>query len=404
MNGELNMKYKEFMLSFLFCFFLSQPVYAQWISQFKEDPFGDNHIVGAFTAKFNKGLIVRCVGAKRLELMFLPNEQGSDEIVSMANLAGTVIKLRIDRDKVDSLEANVQIHDGKVVAVADLEISTAIRMANAKRRIAAVLALLGEQFGSTSFSARGSKRAINKAVKACSDNNENSTVDKSQSFKIINKLKKNRLTNPADGKRLLSGVRKELTKQSFSKSIISMTVEGMLFPYKVSVDFLLDERISETDLETISNTVRRVAGKGFARYFVGFHMKGDTGGTYWATAHHNPQLEVKFLGLKQKFHNDFVQRAKKYQPQRGEVLIASAVVNHGISFHVVIIKREGEFFARQYYHDGSSSEDKLSKKDGYYLKVGNAFQESYYINDKTLELHDKDGVFASAKIIEGLKK
>lgn len=397
------MNFKRLVLSFLLCFFFSQPVYAQWISQYKEDPFGDNHIVGAFTAKLNKGLIVRCVGAKRLELMFLPNEVGTDEIVSMANLAGTAIKLRIDKDEIDSLEANVQLHDGKVIAVADLEVSIAVRMANAKRRIAAVIALLGDQFGSTSFSARRSKKAINKVVKACSDKTEKSAIDKSQDFKMINKLKKTRLTDPADGEKLLHGVRKKLTKLIIAKNIISMTVEGMLFPYKISVDFLLNKRISETELKTISNIVRKLAGEGFARYFVGFRLEGDTGGVYWATAHHNPKLDVKFLGLKQKSYNDFLERAKKYHPKKGEVLIASAVVNHGLSFHIVILNRGGKLFAEQFYHDGSNSEDKLYKKDGHYWKVDNSFKESYRINNQILELHDKDGIFSSGKIFEGIK-
>lgn len=403
MNRELNMNYKGLILSFFLFFFLSQPSYAQWISQYKEDPFGDNHIVGAFTAKLNKGLIVRCVGAKRLELMFLPNEMGSDEIVSMANLAGTSIKLRVDKDKIDSLEANVQLHDGKVIAVAELDVSIAVRMANAKRRIAAVLSLLGDQFGSTSFSARGSKRSINKAVKACSDKFENSSIDKSQGFKVINKLKRTRLTDPVDGKKLLYGVRNKLTQLTFSRNIISMTVEGLLFPYKVSVDFLLDKRISEPEIKTISNAVRKIAGKGFARYFIGFRLEGDTGGAYWATAHHNPKLEIKFLGLKKEAHIDFIKRAKRYQPKKGEVLIASAVVNHGLSFHVVILNRGGELFAKQYYHDGSSSEDKLFEKDGHYWKEGNSFKESYRVNNEILELHDKDGTFSSGKILEGLK-
>lgn len=392
----MNLARLLFMVFFVLC--LTQPVQAQWLSQYKEDPFGEDHIVGAFTAKLGKGLIVRCVGAKRLELMFLPNEVGSNDIISVANLAGTTIKLRIDKDKIDIIKSVVQLHDGKVIALADLDILIAKRMANARKRIAAVLALMGDQFGSTSFGARGSTKAINKVVRACANVYDKKRSQNSSSIVTVNKLRKSRLTNPADGEKILLAVQKQLTEMPFNKSIQSITLEGLVRPYKLSIDFLLSERISKESIQKISRLVREQAGGGYKRYFIGFYLKGDTGGTYWATAHHDPDLKVKFLGLSSRAHINFVEEAKKYRPKKGETLLASAVLNHGLSFHVVIFKRGQELFSKQFYQDGSGSEDKLLEKDGSFWKADNSFKESYRINDGMLELHDQDGVITRSRI------
>ncbi len=140
---------------------------AQWASQEIEDPFGDDHITGAFTARSGKGLVVRCVGTSRLELMFMPNESGDESVALMANTMGLKILIRIDKDKVDSLEAATHSSDGKIVTVADIEPALADRMAAAKKRIAAVAEMAGQKIGSVSFGVKGSRRHISKVLKAC---------------------------------------------------------------------------------------------------------------------------------------------------------------------------------------------------------------------------------------------
>lgn len=389
-----------FILSALFSVPLVNSSHAQWISQAHDDPFGDNHIVGAATAKFGKGLIVRCVGGKKLEIMFLPNEKGSDEVIAMANLAGTTIKIRIDNDAIDELQAVVQLSEGKVIAIADVALDIVKRMMKSKRRIATVLTLLDNQFGTTSFGVRGSGRNIKKVIKACSEVNKIGTSLEANSFIAINRLKKTFFTNPVDGKVLISVVRSKIREKTYHSKIAKMIIESIKSPYKVSVDFILKERISKQGLVEISEIVRNGAGRGFERYFIGFYLKGDSGGTYWATAHHNPKLEVKFLGLSDEAYQGFMSRVKKYHSEEGEKIIADAIITHGFSFHVVIFKKAQNYLARIEYQDGSNSEEQLLKKDGRYWKVDDPYKENYRLFKGMLEIHDREGIVSKGKIIQ----
>lgn len=143
--------------------------YAQWLSQEIEDPFGSDNIVGALTANAGKGLIVRCVGESRLELMFMPNEQGDESVASMANTLGLQILLRIDKDPIDTLDAVTHSNNDKIVAVASIDLSLAQRMAAAKQRIAAVAEMAEQKIGSVSFGISGSGKHIGKVIEACKE-------------------------------------------------------------------------------------------------------------------------------------------------------------------------------------------------------------------------------------------
>lgn len=64
-----------------------------------------------------------------------------------------------------------------------------------------------------------------------------------------------------------------------------------------SVDVRLQERVSETVLATIAESIRDDAGQDFARTFIVYYLPGmevDAGG--WATTHFNPELEITVLG------------------------------------------------------------------------------------------------------------
>ena len=68
---------------------------------------------------------------------------------------------------------------------------------------------------------------------------------------------------------------------------------------KFSIDLfvdLVDERLPNVgELEAISNSIVQKTGK-FERYFVTFYLPGmEVGSGAFATAHHNPDLEVKIL-------------------------------------------------------------------------------------------------------------
>lgn len=395
------MKYIFLIISLLISFLFSLSAFAQWISQNIEDPFGENHIVGAATVKFGKGLIVRCVGGKNLQLMFLPNEMGSDEVITMANLAGTIIKLRIDKDAIDQLPATVQNSDGKVLAIADIDATIAKRMAQSKKRIAVVLEILENQFGSTSFSVRGSGRNIKKVLAACPNMKEQETFSSNGPFQAINKLKKSFYTDPKDGNRIIQRVKDFLIQIPYRDKVIKMTVDSVRRPYKVSVEFTLNDRLAQTELKELSRTVREGAGEGFDRYFVGFRLAAGGSG-YWATAHHDPNLEVKLLGLSAEAYDTLVDNVKNYKPAKDEEIIADGIMSHGFTYHLVILKTVKGVIVRRYHHNGeewsTGSGAPLKKKGGRYWEVENSFGENYRLYNGMLELHDKDGLITKCKI------
>lgn len=102
----------------------SAPAQAQWMSRTIEDPFGKDNIVGAITAAEGKGLIVRCIGGTKLNIRFMPNERGSDEMERFLNAVGPKIFVRIDNAPVQELEATVQNDDkNRFIADADIDLA-----------------------------------------------------------------------------------------------------------------------------------------------------------------------------------------------------------------------------------------------------------------------------------------
>lgn len=393
------MKSFAFLASLIISLIYTQPVMAQWFSQSKEDPFGDNHIVGAVTAKYGKGLIVRCIGGSDLQLMFLPNEVGTDDVVTMANAAGTLIKVRIDKEQIDEIPATVQLTDGKVLAIADINKSLANRMANARRRIAVVLDILGNQFGSTSFGVRGSGRHIKKVLDSCVDIQNSKLPIENEAFRAVNNLKKSTFTDPKDGARLIKFVAEFLERKPYKDKIVKMIVESAVRPHKVSAEFILDGRLEQAELAKISKAVRGGVGEGFKRYFVGFRLQGDDGG-YWATAHHDPTLEVKILGVTAEVYNALIDRVENYKPKKDEEIIADAVMSHGFTYHLVILKSANGFIARRYHETGNEWGDgtgiRLKKKGDRYWEIDNSFGENYRIHKGMIEIHDEDGIITKS--------
>ena len=222
-------------------------------------------------------------------------------------------------------------------------------------------------------------------------------------FEAVNKLKLSGSRNAPHGLRIITRVREQMKQEPYFDEIARMTVEDVLPPYKVSVDFVLRYRLAKTELARMSNIVRDAAGGRYERYFVGFYLEGEHDSGYWASAHQDPNVEVKILGSSAEKHGESVDRIAAYKPPPGEKIIADAIIRLGLKYdyHFVILRTKKGYVGRSYYLDGNAwSENPVSlrKKGGRYWEKGNAFKESYRIQNGMLEVHDAEGIITKSPI------
>jgi len=141
---------------------------AQWIYQGNESAFGDNAMHVAVTGVGDYGFGFRCKGGDVEAVYITPDRSfNSDEAYTMANVTRPKLRVRVDDQEIVDLEAQISDADGKasIIAAANKELLVATR--DAKKRVAVVLELLGENYHEQSFNVRGSTKSINSVIEGC---------------------------------------------------------------------------------------------------------------------------------------------------------------------------------------------------------------------------------------------
>lgn len=140
---------------------------AQWIYQGNESAFGDDSLHIALTASGNYALGLRCKGSTLEAIYMTPDRSFDKDSYAFANMTKPTLKLRVDNDAVVDVEAELIDVDGKAAVLADIDVSLAHSVRDAKRRVAVVVQILQDNYHEQSFNVRGSTKATGRMLTAC---------------------------------------------------------------------------------------------------------------------------------------------------------------------------------------------------------------------------------------------
>ncbi len=138
---------------------------AQWLYQEeKKSAFSDEIVHLLLTVKQGKALGVRCENGE-IEIMLILNEK--IEQIDTVNSLDPKLLIRIDGNRMHELSATAQNTTAKFVLYANADTALVEEIRDAKKRVAIVLDLAGNQFVETSYSVRGSTKAAKTLLRKC---------------------------------------------------------------------------------------------------------------------------------------------------------------------------------------------------------------------------------------------
>lgn len=164
---------------------------------------------------------------------------------------------------------------------------------------------------------------------------------------------------------------------------------------KRTVEVLLPERVDESALKALAEKIYK---DGFERTFIGYRIKGEEHGAYWATSNYDPNLEILFLGSEKAAHNDL----KKSEIQVDGELIGKWLVNWGYEYKAAIYMKGNQVMMKTLFSDGSSGDVKLLSNEisgqvRYYDEGGKERGEYYIIaSNGALQFWSKNGNYYTA--------
>lgn len=189
--------------------------------------------------------------------------------------------------------------------------------------------------------------------------------------------------------------------EDLAPHISRIVIEDDMPPFKFVVEVDLTQRINKQQIASVSQTIRSSLGGSYQRLFVGFRVP-DGGLAYWATAHQNPDLEVKILGLTRDEHAAATSASFAAKP--GERIIAEAQINGIMAGRYQIVERSNRpaserFIVRKYFQGSDEPlETPVTFRDGAYWDKDGRFGERYEITDNRFEIRDQDGLILAAPL------
>lgn len=142
--------------------------HAQWLYQGEESAFGGGGTHLAMTANgpsYAFGL--RCKNGNLEALYMTPDTSFDKSAYEMANLTKPIFKIRIDQAPVQEFAAQLSDSDGKMVAIVDIDENLLRQVRDARKRVAVVLTLLGENYHENNFNVSNSTKAVGDLIEAC---------------------------------------------------------------------------------------------------------------------------------------------------------------------------------------------------------------------------------------------
>lgn len=168
---------------------------------------------------------------------------------------------------------------------------------------------------------------------------------------------------------------------------------------KRAVEVVLDERVDQPTLEALANRIKNSNPESFQRTFIGWRIKGEEGGGYWAKTDFVPALNIQFLGATVEEYN----KLKAVSTAADGEVFGSWLSTWGADYKMVAYRKDKKIFIRSTFTDGSSgTKEFVSKKvSGRSVLVdaeGSDFGEYYLVNVQgDLEFWGENGSFYTAK-------
>lgn len=179
--------------------------------------------------------------------------------------------------------------------------------------------------------------------------------------------------------------------------IIKDELGGFLPRIQRTIEIELPKRITTHELTEIAKTVYRTEH----RYtIIGYHIKGERPGGYWATTHYLPNLDVKIIGSTSEEIEQLKNQPISYSGTRLGTWI---VIGEG-DYKATIYKGiDGTFAMSLAFSDGSKSSESLNTtvvngQIRYYPESGKKRSQFFTISSAGV-LHvwdDKRGMYYSA--------
>lgn len=185
----------------------------------------------------------------------------------------------------------------------------------------------------------------------------------------------------------LAGIDYQITMDEAKKNI------------KRTVEVVLPERVDEPTLKALAETIYKA---GFERTFIGYRLKGEEDGAYWATTNYNPNLKISFLGSDKEAHNSLISSELQVD---GE-FIGKWLVNWGYEYKAAIYKKGDQVMMKTLFSDGSGQVAELSINEingqiRYYDEGGEERGEYYIVaSNGDLQFWSENGNYYSASSIE----
>lgn len=152
---------------------------------------------------------------------------------------------------------------------------------------------------------------------------------------------------------------------------------------KRALDIRLNKKVSPEVLKAIALELKQLDRNTYQRTFILYYLpEMEIGAGAWASAHFNPDLEVKIYGLTTEEETNL--RKPSAEPQGkilGEWLCDQPFVEGASTLYV----QDGRVYMKTVYKDGSSGTDEMVEKKSergrrFQVKGGSAVGEYYLIN------------------------
>lgn len=171
------------------------------------------------------------------------------------------------------------------------------------------------------------------------------------------------------------------------------------------VEVTLKKPLTEEQLRDIAYSIKAKAKHETERTFVGYRLKGKEAGTYWATTHYDPDLEVAVLGLSSEGYKTlFATDIQKMYPANIGAWLRD---DYGSASHLLVAyERDGSYFIDSLFVDGGKSTRKMmgkSQPDGSLRleETDNDFGEYYMIDrNGTLQGWNSDGLYLTVSSLK----
>lgn len=142
--------------------------------------------------------------------------------------------------------------------------------------------------------------------------------------------------------------------------------------------------------------------KDFKNTFIGYRVKGEEHGAYWATTNYEPDLKVFIYGSTKQSH----EALKALDVNIEDELVGAWLVNWGYEYKSFIYKNEGKVVIRTLFSDGSGQVTELfvntvNGQIRYYEEDGELRGEYYTVsNNGELQFWSENGNYYTAPKID----